>query len=241
MVQVNSSAWASLPREQGIASEAIERISGVIQYRLTLFFIVVSSVIISVATFMVNHITGNIASAASIGGLLAGLLGFMVVVDVIKIRSNGRRLEREMEATKIADLQASRRRIVAAGEEVRKDIALRLHGSVQNRLILLMNRLSELESKATSEEIARELGALRREFAEVIQEEIRSISHQLYPSILRYGLIPAIQSLGDFFEEPLTIDIQLDEEFARQEKVIPIVKNILAPGGEVTLLHFTII
>ena len=52
----------------------------------------------------------------------------------------------------------------------------------------------------------------------MLQEDIRTISHQLYPFVLRYGLVPALQSLGDIFEDTLTIEFQVDEELVRQER-----------------------
>ena len=188
------------------------------QYQLTFIFVAVSSVIFGVASFMINRVTQELAVVAILAAVFTGLVAFIVAADVIIMGSNRRRMEREIEAANIAHLQESRRRIVAAGEELRKEIALQLHGSVQNRLILLMHRLDELEREASSGEMAAQLWNLRREFGEVLQKDLHSITYQLYPSILRYGLVPALQSLGDSFGETLTIDIELDEELVRREK-----------------------
>ena len=52
----------------------------------------------------------------------------------------------------------------------------------------------------------------------MLQKDIRDITHELYPSILRHGLVPALQSLGDSFEDTLTIAIEPGEELVRQER-----------------------
>ncbi len=67
--------------------------------------------------------------------------------------------ERVQHATALAraeELQLSLQRIVTAQESVRRDIAQQLHGSVQNRLIILLHRLAELERKAPPGELAQE-------------------------------------------------------------------------------------
>jgi signal transduction histidine kinase len=51
-----------------------------------------------------------------------------------------------------------------------------------------------------------------------LENEIRSISHQLYLYILRRGLIPALQSLGDRFEEAMEVDLEFDRELMQRER-----------------------
>jgi two-component system NarL family sensor kinase len=100
-------------------------------------------------------------------------------------------------------------------------IAQQLHGSVQNRLIILLHRLTELERMAPPGEIARELGDLRQKLGEVLDNQVRPISHRLYPSIVRRGLVAALQSLGDQFETTLPIETEFDEELVRRERANP--------------------
>jgi len=132
--------------------------------------------------------------------------------------------ERLQHATTLAraeELQLSLQRIVTAQESVRRDIAQQLHGSVQNRLIILLHRLAELERKAPPGEFARELGDLHQKLEDLLNNQVRPISHRLYPSILRRGLIAALQSLGDQFEMSLDIEREFDEELTRREKGEP--------------------
>lgn len=119
------------------------------------------------------------------------------------------------------ELEKSRQRIIAVQESVRRDIAQQLHGSVQNRLIILLHRMTELERTASTGDIARELADLRQKLNDLLDNHVRPISHRLYPSIVRRGLVAALQSLGDQFETALSIEMELDEEIMRRERTNP--------------------
>ena len=110
------------------------------------------------------------------------------------------------------EVQRSRQRIVSAQETLRKEIAQEIHGSVQNRLIFLVLRLKQLEAVVEPEKVAGELSDLREKFEELLEQEIRSIVHQLYPYILRRGVVPALQSLGDQIESVIPIELDLDQD-----------------------------
>jgi signal transduction histidine kinase len=92
---------------------------------------------------------------------------------------------------------------------------------VQNRLIIAVHRLTELERQASSAELANELAELRLKVREVLDTQVRPISHRLYPSILRRGLVAALQSLADQFETALAIEMALDAELALRERSEP--------------------
>ena len=117
------------------------------------------------------------------------------------------------------EMHRSRQRIVSAQESLRKEIAQQLHGSVQNRLIFLVLRLKQLEATAEPKGVASELADLREKFEELLEQEIRSIVHQLYPYILRRGFVPALQSLGDQIESVISIELDLDQELVRKERL----------------------
>ena len=116
------------------------------------------------------------------------------------------------------ELQQSRQRIVNVQESLRKEIAHILHGKVQNKLIVLIHKISELENTSDKDEIAKGLKELHQRLVQVLDNDIRSVSHRLYPSIVRQGLIPAIESLADHFESVLDITLNLDENFEQQER-----------------------
>lgn len=131
------------------------------------------------------------------------------------------RVEHAAALARAEELQLSRQRLVTVQEAVRRDIAQEIHGSVQNRLIILSHRLAELERLASAADVAAELADLRQKLGDLIDGHVRSISHRLYPSILRRGLVPALQSLGDHFEPAMAIEMDLNEELMRHERVNP--------------------
>ncbi|MBM3935389.1 MAG: hypothetical protein FJ319_14045 [SAR202 cluster bacterium] len=51
-----------------------------------------------------------------------------------------------------------------------------------------------------------------------MDDELRSIGHQLYRAILRRGLVPALQSLCDHFDSAIALDVRMDPELVRREK-----------------------
>jgi len=128
------------------------------------------------------------------------------------------RVEKAAALATAEELRRSRQRIVTAQESLRREIAQHLHGSVQNRLVVLLHQLAELERAASSRELNEELGNLRQKLTGLLETHIRPIAQQLYPSILRRGLVPALQSLGDQFEAVLAIEMQLHEGLMRQER-----------------------
>jgi PAS domain S-box-containing protein len=128
---------------------------------------------------------------------------------------------RVMEAATAArseELQRSRQRLVAVAESLRRDISSHLHGSVQNKLILVSHRLRSIIEKSTKGEIKAELKGLHRQLEDITENDVRLISQQLYPAILRRGLIPALQSLNDQFDTILDIDMQIDSSLAQKER-----------------------
>ena len=118
------------------------------------------------------------------------------------------------------ELKRSRKRIVNVQESVRKEIAQQLHGTVQNRLIVILHQLAELEKKISRKELASELSEIRQKLSTLTEHNIRTMSHRLYPAILRQGIIPALQSLGDQFESEsdLNVSIELDPKLVEREK-----------------------
>ncbi|MFC2036161.1 PAS domain S-box protein [Chloroflexota bacterium] len=121
-------------------------------------------------------------------------------------------------AARAEELQQSRQRIVGVQESLRKEIAKDLHGTVQNRLIILLHRLIELQQRIPQIELATELGEIHEKLDELLENHLRPIARRLFPSILRRGLIPALQSLADHFELILDIEMRMDEGLIQQER-----------------------
>jgi len=126
-------------------------------------------------------------------------------------------MEQSATRAREEELERSRVRIVNVQESLRKEIAYQLHGTVQNRLIVILHHLTKLEQEATEEACATELRELNAKVKDLIEKDVRLLSHRLYPSILRQGIIPALESLGDQMEVELNLKMDLDESLVRQE------------------------
>ena len=114
-------------------------------------------------------------------------------------------------------LRRARQRVVVAQESIRRNIAQQLHGTVQNRLILLLHRLAGVIGSAPDEAPNPELQAIQSDLQGVLEHDIRDISRQLYPAILRQGIVPAVQSLADQFESIVPVGLELDRDLVERE------------------------
>ena len=127
------------------------------------------------------------------------------------------RLEKEVALARTRELQRSQSRLIDALESQRRDIASRLHGSVQSKLILVLHsivRFTKLLPKPVTDEAA----AVRDEIEDLIENDIRRFSVQIYPDILRRGLVPALESLGDRTRREIRLEMYLDRDIAKREK-----------------------
>ena len=125
----------------------------------------------------------------------------------------------ELQAT-IGDLQDSRRRIVGAQESVRREIASHLHGRVQARMLVLRTQLYRMMRRAPegTPETGEQLNTIIDQLDDLVQNDITALSRRLYPSILRRGMIPALQSLADQFEPSFAVRLDISDEFTRLEE-----------------------
>ena len=88
----------------------------------------------------------NLLDDPIVGGIITN------VRDITERKTAEREhVEHAAALARAEELERSRQRIVAAQEFVRQDIALQLHGSVQNRLIIVLHRLAEMERTANAE------------------------------------------------------------------------------------------
>jgi signal transduction histidine kinase len=128
----------------------------------------------------------------------------------------------ELVATAIAnaegksELAASRRRIVAASDETRRQIERDLHDGTQQRLVAL-----GLAVRAAEADVPRELEQLHRELSRVAQglaeavDDLQEISRGIHPAILsKGGLGPALKTLGHRSPIPVELEITTDARLA---------------------------
>jgi signal transduction histidine kinase len=122
----------------------------------------------------------------------------------------------ELAATAISnaqahsDLAASRTRVVAAADEMRRRIERNLHDGTQQRLVTLALELRSMyDSCPELPELRGRLSHLTEGLASLL-EELREISHGVHPAILsQAGLGPALRSLARRAALPVKLDIDL--------------------------------
>jgi signal transduction histidine kinase len=110
-------------------------------------------------------------------------------------------------------LMESRQRIMMIHEETRKEVAGLLHGRVQSRLVVLGHWLKDCEGqlKENNGQALSSLEEANKLLREIRDQELRAITRQLYPSIIRTGLPSALNSLADRFRSMFSIDVHVDK------------------------------
>jgi signal transduction histidine kinase len=112
----------------------------------------------------------------------------------------------------LAELAASRARIVATADEARRRIERDLHDGAQQRLVALALELRTAETKIPSgqEELRAELAHLASGLAAAV-EDLQEISRGIHPAILsRGGLGPALKHLCALAAVPVELDVSTD-------------------------------
>lgn len=122
------------------------------------------------------------------------------------------RLQAELRA-QLAEVRASRARIVEAAQSERRRIERDLHDGTQQRLVSIAMTLGLAETKAASDSRgARELIAESRAAMSATLTELRELSQGIHPGILtERGLSQALDDLVIRLRMPVDIDVSLDE------------------------------
>jgi signal transduction histidine kinase len=119
----------------------------------------------------------------------------------------------------VGALHESRRRIVTGEEQLRREIASQLHGSVQGHLWGLVAQLDAVQKREElPPDTAQSLSSIIADMGRIIETEIAVASHRLYPDIVRRGLVPSQQSLCDDFDSSLNIERKIPPELIEAER-----------------------
>ena len=146
-----------------------------------------------VLTLRSDPLTGlwrwTIALAAPCGWLGIGLL----VSHIADIGDRQRRHDSDSQGAR-----ETSHRIMVAHEQTRKEVAGLIHGRVQSRMLVLGHWLKECQEQAKDgpREVVEGLENVSNLLEEIRDQELRSITRQLYPSIIRTGLPSALNSLS---------------------------------------------
>jgi signal transduction histidine kinase len=120
-----------------------------------------------------------------------------------------------------AALAASRARIVAGADEMRRRIERDLHDGIQQRLVAL-----GLDVRTAEAAVPQELGDLKGALSRVAQElasvfdELREISHGIHPAILSEGgLEPALRALRRRSSVPVELNLHCERRLPKPVEV----------------------
>jgi signal transduction histidine kinase len=143
------------------------------------------------------------------------------------------RMHAESEA-RLAELRASRERIVAAGDAERRRLERNLHDGAQQRLVSVTLQLRMLENQRSADPaLAEQLKAAGDELSRSL-EELRELARGIHPAVLNHGLEAALKSLAAragvptkvAFESagPLPEPVELAAYFVASEALANVVK-----------------
>jgi signal transduction histidine kinase len=127
------------------------------------------------------------------------------------------RLQAELRA-RLADLQASRARLVQATDAERRRIERDLHDGIQQRLVSIAMSLGLLETKLPGQaEAAQPLVRETREALTLALAELRELTHGINPPLLtERGLPEALDELCRRAALPTRLDLTLDRRLPDQ-------------------------
>jgi signal transduction histidine kinase len=117
-----------------------------------------------------------------------------VVCAAANVALERERLQAEL-AARVVELQASRERIVSAGDAERRRLERNLHDGAQQRLVAIALQLRLLQGQV-GDPTAEELVAAVSEQLALSLGELRELARGLHPAVLEHGLAPALESLA---------------------------------------------
>ena len=126
------------------------------------------------------------------------------VSSAARLAAANARLQAEVRA-QVAELRASRRRILEAADEERRRLELRLHEGAEQRLEQLAEELRSARLSTRSEAAAKRLDRTEAQLARTL-EELRRLAYGLHPRVLaEEGLAGALASLAE--EAPVAVEV----------------------------------
>ena len=167
-------------------------------------------------------VVSNVGSPIVAEGRLWGAMTVASTAELLPSGMEGR-LQKftELLATAIAnaesrsELAASRRRIVAAADEARRQIERDLHDGTQQRLVslALAARAAQADDAAGPGELRAELSRIAAGLADAVAE-LQEFSRGIHPAILsERGLGPALRTLARRSAVPVDLDLTATARF----------------------------
>jgi signal transduction histidine kinase len=149
--------------------------------------------------------------------------------------------------SRLAEVQASRERIVAASDAERRRLERNLHDGAQQRLVALSLQLRLLEGRVGDDPSARALvSTASSELAESLAE-LRELARGIHPAVLNHGLAAALDSLAARSPVPTTVTyeangplpepVELAAYFVASEALANVAKYAQATAASVRVSH----
>jgi signal transduction histidine kinase len=126
------------------------------------------------------------------------------------------RLQAESQA-RLAELQASRERIVAAGDAERRRLERNLHDGAQQRLVAIALQLRLIQAHIRGDPSSAE--ALVTTASDELREslnELRELARGIHPAVLDQGLALALESLAARSTVPTVVSCEVTERLPEQ-------------------------
>src|SRR4051812_44681073 len=112
----------------------------------------------------------------------------------------------------LAELRASRERIVAAGDAERRRLERNLHDGAQQRLVSVALQLKMIQRRIRADPaLAERLVTSASEELSKSLEELRELARGIHPSVLNHGLKAALDSLASRSGVPTTVAFDAKE------------------------------
>jgi signal transduction histidine kinase len=157
------------------------------------------------------------------------------------------RLQAELRA-QVAEVSASRARIITAGDEERRRLERDLHDGAQQRLVSLALRLRMARSRVEDDAPAAPLIDGAMEELEAALSELRELARGIHPAVLtERGLAPALRGLasratlpvelGEVDEERLPAPVEAAAYFLVSEALANVAKYSHASHAAVSVRH----
>jgi signal transduction histidine kinase len=148
-----------------------------------------------------------------------GLAVLGISVSIVGLSRRARWAERDRQAAAIRAAEALDE-LQQEEIRVRREVADTLHGTLQNRFVMLGAALGEAGARlegeagvgpAEARELAARLKEVRAELDELRERELRALSASLYPEALDRGLLPAARALVARIPPSIPVRISADE------------------------------
>jgi len=130
------------------------------------------------------------------------------VTAAARVALENRQLHADVQA-RLAELRASRERIIAVGDAERRRIERNLHDGAQQRLVALTLQLALIQRQIRADpSVAEQMVTSASEELAQSLAELRELARGLHPSVLDHGLDIALDALAMRSPVPTTVTVE---------------------------------